>query len=355
MHVEDIGVVSEATPDSADVGINAFLSQNPQLASLRGDIVESKKYEASNILSTSCLLAPFVDRDDYKRGNFVSIQNSHVVPCKGYHPPVVRTGQEYVMAQLTSDMFAYSAKEDGEVISLTDKGIMVKYESGIVKGVALGRQFGKAEGSVYPHDIATRMKVGDKFKKGDIISYNTNFFEYDFLDQSTVVYKGNQNIELVLLEAPETYEDSCSVNIRLSDRFKLNTTKIKSVVVDFEDSIRSLVKVGDFVAPNSPLMVIENEVTTGLGFDLAALDILKDFSKQTPTSSYHAIIDKIEVIYNGDLEDMSETLKQITSKSNEELKKECEAVGKEVIEAKATDEYRVSGVKLAKNKAEIRI
>ncbi len=69
-HVNDMGIVSEATVDSSDVGVNAYLSANPQFASLRGlPVLDSKEIKPSSLISTSALLAPGSDSDDPKRVN----------------------------------------------------------------------------------------------------------------------------------------------------------------------------------------------------------------------------------------------------------------------------------------------
>lgn len=65
-HEGDQGTISEATKDSGDVGINTYLSANPNLTSLRGltKRFDMKNPDATTMLSTSALLAPFSDRDD---------------------------------------------------------------------------------------------------------------------------------------------------------------------------------------------------------------------------------------------------------------------------------------------------
>lgn len=63
-HENDMGVVSEATVDSSDVGINTYLSANPNFANLRGIVKPEKDFTPANILSTSALLAPGVTHDD---------------------------------------------------------------------------------------------------------------------------------------------------------------------------------------------------------------------------------------------------------------------------------------------------
>lgn len=65
-HKNDMGVISEATVDSSDVGINTYTSADPQFTSLRG---LSKRFKIGEtgptaLLSTSALLSPASDRDD---------------------------------------------------------------------------------------------------------------------------------------------------------------------------------------------------------------------------------------------------------------------------------------------------
>lgn len=65
-HKSDMGVISEATVDSGAVGVNAYLSANPQFSNLRGMTNPYVEGNAGNssMLSTSALLAPGADVDD---------------------------------------------------------------------------------------------------------------------------------------------------------------------------------------------------------------------------------------------------------------------------------------------------
>jgi len=68
VHIDDIGVISESSKDSGDVGITAYMSANPLINNLRGlKDEDNKKLKISNILSTSNMLAPFSMQDDPKR------------------------------------------------------------------------------------------------------------------------------------------------------------------------------------------------------------------------------------------------------------------------------------------------
>lgn len=62
----DLGAISEATPDSADVGITAYRPPNPVETTVRGTVraMDPKTDGASSLFSTSALLAPGAERDD---------------------------------------------------------------------------------------------------------------------------------------------------------------------------------------------------------------------------------------------------------------------------------------------------
>jgi len=65
-HPSDMGVISESTSDSSDVGINTYTSANPNFTSVRGATkrFDMKDPKASSLLSTSALISVGSDRDD---------------------------------------------------------------------------------------------------------------------------------------------------------------------------------------------------------------------------------------------------------------------------------------------------
>ena len=269
---------------------------------------------------------------------------------------MVRTGYDYSISSRTSDMFAYTAKQDGVVKSVTDKGIIIEYKDSTQHGVQLGRVFGKAEGSIYPHDIVTHLEAGKKFKKGDNIAYNTGWFEQDILDPTKIVLKKNMVVKTALLESDQTFEDSSSISIELSGKISAKTTKVKSLTVGFKQNILNPVKVGQSVTPKDLLLIIEDEITSNTdSFDEESLSVLRNLSNQAPKAKYHGIIDKIEVFYNGDKEDMSSGLRALADQSDRVLAQTCKATNKPVVTGRVDDEYRVSGTPLSLDKAEIKI
>lgn len=345
-HPNDMGTISESTVDSSDVGINTYTSANPQFVSLLGI---SKRYDpnkdgATSLLSTSALLAPGSDRDDPKRVNFVSIQNSHIVACKGYKPPMVRTGYEQVVAHRTNDLFAYSARKPGKVIEVSNDGIIIEYEDGERRGIELGRRYGSAAGLTIPHEVITMMKPGQKFKEGDIISYNPSFFEPDFLNPSNVVLKTGVVVKVALMESSKTFEDSSTISKKASELLTTKITYVRTIVVNFKDSVRKLVKVGTNLNPEDILCIVEDPVTANSEvFDEETIDTLRMLSAQAPKAKYSGVVERIQVFYHGSKEDMSDNLAEISTISDRELSRRNRAAGKKAFTGEVDDSFRIEG------------
>lgn len=289
-----------------------------------------------------------------KRAVFVGVQNSHVLAAEGYHQSYIRTGAELTVGKRTGEMYCVAAEDDGVVESVSPKGVIVKYASGKRKGYRVGRMFGRAEGTVYPHDVVANVKEGQKFRRGQNLTYNTGFFEPDWLDPSEVVYKTSKIVSVALAEVPETYEDSKAISQEFSETSAALFTKTKSIRIKFTQSVHNVIPVGSEVEPNQPLMLIEDEITSATGvYDAESLATLYELGKDVPKSSYRGRIDRIEVRYHGDKQDMTPTLKNLADKSDRVLKDELVSIASPVYTGQVNEDYRVEGKNLPLDHAEI--
>lgn len=279
---------------------------------------------------------------------------SHTVFTEGYHPPQVRTGGESIVGHRTSEMFCYTAKDEGVVKEVNEEGILIQYKDGTTKGIPIGRRYGKAEGTVYPHHIVTPMKAGQKFKKGQPLTYNDRFFEIDPLTGSAVM-KTSMTMRIALIDGKDSYEDSSAIAAHASGGLATQTTKIRSFVVDFAQSVHEVVRTGTKVGPKDLLMLIQDEISSGIGgFGEGTLATLRNLSSQKARSKYLGVVERIEVYYHGDKSDMSETLRALADRSDRMLSAESRALGKPAVNGSVTDDYRVEGTPLGLNKAEIK-
>jgi len=279
------------------------------------------------------------------------------VSCIGYAQPQIRTGYEQVLPHRTSDLFAMTAKKPGKVISVSEHGIIVQYDGDEKPtGYELGRRFGNAAGLVIPHSVKTDMIPGQVFKTSELICYNTGFFEKDLFNPNDVVWKSGIMVKTALMESNATLDDSSAISRRAAKLLSTSTTKVKYIVVNFDQSIRRLVKPGDKVESESILCVIEDAITAESGlFDEESLDTLRILSAQTPQAKTIGKIERIEVFYNGMIEDMSDSLRSIVTTYDREFSKRNRAAGKTAYTGSVDEGFRIEGDPLSLDTLAIKV
>jgi len=356
IHSSEIGVISEGVKDSGDVGVSAYMSANPKIKTVRGMVdTEKKDLKPDNYLSTSGLLAPASTSDDPKRLNFVNIQNSHSIAINEMRVPPVRTGYEAVLPYRLDENYCYMAEDDGVVESVSKSNIKIIFKNGKKKTVKLGSWFTKEEAGVsYEHILITDLDKGDKFKKGNTISYDKHFFEPDIFDKTRVIYKTGNTIKVALMENTETYEDSCTISKKISDKLGTSIIKSKSFIVKASDNIINLLNIGDKVEPNDLLFTISDNLVPGTDskLDKESLSILQNIKNRSPKAKMRGVITKIVVYYNCEKEDMSKSIKEITDKTDKDLGKDNLNSS---LTGKVNSSYSIKGKPLTEGNVEIKI
>lgn len=354
----DKGIVSESTVDSGDVGIIAYLTPDAHFKSMRGLTVpfDEARDPKSKLLSTSALLGVGIGHDDMKRIGFCSIQWQQAMYADGYDVSPVRTGYEQIVGQRASDLFMGSAAQDGEVIAIGKNGITVKYADGEVEAFPLGGIHGTAAGVVYPHDLVTGLKKGDKFKLGDTITYNRKWFKEDRYNKSQASMMPGVIGVVVFSDNLDTLEDGSVVSESMAKKLNTQTADVKNVIVRFDQHVKNLVKVGDHLDLNSILCIIEDPETAGNSlFDEASIETLKRLSSATPTAKVVGTVSKIECFYHGDSDDMSDNLRKLAEASDKERATRAQELGKNAYSGEVDSSFRIKGQVLEPDSMVIRI
>jgi hypothetical protein len=282
-----------------------------------------------------------------KRVNFINIQQTHGIAAKGYRPTPLRTGYEQVLAHRTDKQFASAATQAGKVLDVSPKHIKIEYADGTVASFPLGRHFGNSAGSTLPTTIATSFKVGDVLARGDIVCYNEGFFEPNEFNKRQVVWKAGVIAKTAIMEAGFTLEDSSAITSRLARQLGTEVTKVKTIVVKFDQSIRNLVQPGEKVDLDTILCTIEDSVTANNNlFDDESLSSLRLLSSNTPIAKTVGIVEKVEVFYNGDIEDMSESLQELANSGDTERKRNSRRMMKPTITGRVDQSLRIDGAGL---------
>ena len=290
-----------------------------------------------------------------KRVNFIGIQNRHVVPCKAYTQPALRTGYEQVVPYRVGSLFAVMAKKRGKVVSVNADGVIVEYEGGERVGAQLGRIFGNASGLTIPHTVVSPLKMGDVVEVGDPIAYNSGFFEPDFLNPRQIVWKSTMLVRTILLESPDTLEDSCAISNRISSQLTAQSAKHKDVIVNFDQALHQIAEVGQKVDAEDALIIIEDGLSARSELlDAESIASLRSLQANTPEAKVKGVVERIEVFYNGDLEDMSPTLRKLVAKTDKAQINRMTSAGKEPLTGLTPPDFRIGADPLMLDQACIR-
>ncbi len=354
--IDDIGIISEANKDSGDVGISSYLSASPAITNKLGMVekVDVENMSWANIFSTSAMLAPFGINDDMKRLVFSGIQNEHVIPTLNMRVPYVRTPYDVMIASRLQDKYCSVAEGQGEVVRVTDKIIVIRYNKdtkySYSKEYKLYSWYSKIESSsTFKHSIVSNVIKGEIVNKDDVICYDNAFFIPDVYDKTRVVYMQSTMVNLAFIDDIDTYEDSTTLSYELSELMAIKAIKLKSLRIKATDNVIEMMNIGDKVIPTSTLFSITNQIIDLSDLDEEAIEVLKNMNSFSPKAKYTGTIDDIVIYYNCSPEDLSPTLKALVKESDIKLKEVTGHTGR------VNGSYSIKGVSLMEGEVEMRI
>lgn len=355
----DLGTISEATVDNANVAVISYLSATPNLSNVygatkRADLTEPN---ASEIVSTSMLLAPATDTDDPKRVNFINIQNSHSIAIKGAQVPPVRTGYESVISHRVDDKFAVTSKGKGKVIEQSVSHIAVQYDNDEIVSYPLSTNYGVSKGKVISNKMATNFKLGDTIEEGYIVTYNPDHFTPDYFNKGQVIFKNSVLARVSFMESNDTEEDSSAISRNLAEKLVTTTAKCRNLIIPYDEEVYGLLAVGSIVDTDTILCTSVNSIFSENNmFDGQYLDTLSHLAHNTPRAKYAGMITKIEVLYYGNPENATKTIQSVIRKYNLERKQQAIRLRGEIpVTGMITESIKIDGVQLPENNLVIKI
>lgn len=288
--------------------------------------------------------------------NFISIQHSSGTFAKGYEVMPLQTGYERIIPHRVDELFAVTAKKKGRVTSVNDKAISVEYDDGSKMAYELGRRFGVAAGATYPHEVKTIMTEGQEFDVGDCITYNSRYFKLDPLNPKEALWKIGAMVKTALLECPDTLEDSSVISEEVAGQMETEITKVREITVAFDQVIHNLIEVGTSTDVDSILCTIEDAVTAQSKlFNDNSIDTLRLLAANTPKAKFKGQVERIEVFYNGEFDDLSEPLQRLAQASDNARKRQARQLGVRYTSGRVDGGLRIDGNSLPFNHAVIRI
>lgn len=269
----------------------------------------------------------------------------------------VRTGYESVIAHRVGKLYAFSSQQAGKVLEVSPRHILVEYEDGSKDSCELGRRFGVVAGTHVPHDIVTDLRAGDVFNRTEILAWNTGFYLRDRFNPRQVLGKTATLVKTAIVDSSDTHEDSSAISERLASVLGTESSEIRVITLRFDQSLDRLVKPGDHVEADSILCVIEDPLTSNANlFDDLSESTLRMLSANTPKAESAGVVDRIEVLYRGDRDDMSESLQQVATYYDAERRRLSRALGgKSAVTGEVFDRVRIGGIPLEYNQIAIKV
>jgi len=197
------------TPDRDNCGVLQNLLVNSQLderLKFTEDILPKQP------ISAPVSMVPFLEHDDQTRLQMASSQMRQAILLKDFDTPLIRSGCESLYTKFTH--FVKMAKEDGEVVYMDKKWLIVRYESGKVDVFDISYR------RIYVQNMdffKIYVRQGDKFKKNDILA------ESNFTTDGSINI-GRNLLTAIMIYYGYNYEDG----IVVSDRV-VNTDAFTSV------------------------------------------------------------------------------------------------------------------------------
>lgn len=322
----NIGVISPSTSPDGSVGVNKTLTLNPSVTSLRGyvDLKNDKLGELHdiNLFSPGELSIPLcATNDDATRLGHAIKQSKHVIPVKNSSPVLISNGFEEVCRFDLSSDFVVNAEMNGKVIEYDEatKIMIVEYKDGSHKAINLGKTIVKNGGGGFflSNQLITPYKVGDTFKKDDVLAYHKDFFTNDRFNNCRM--NMGTLTKVAIMSTYNTYQDATMITEKLSEEAATEMCFLRQVSIGKNSNVEYMVKVGDEIKVGDSLIQFDtsyednslNALLANLGDD--EKENVLEGSKNDIHSKYSGIIEDIKIYSTVDLDEMSPSLKSIVS------------------------------------------
>jgi hypothetical protein len=244
-----------------------------------------------------------------------------LVPVECYEKIRVCTGYERVLAHRCGRNFAGVAKQKGKITNVDERARLVEvtYANGDTEVFPFGNEYITFDSMELESRLECNVKVGQVVDKGDIITYNRDYFKMDKTTGQVDMSIGVKS-NVVFMEMDTTLEDGVEISDRLATKLTMSPINLKVVSLSGKSLIHMCRSIGDVVAPTDDLMIFEEDPTATGSFnvDEDTLLMLSELNRRTPSAGHAGTIVKIDAYYSCDPETMHPTVKELVKHAVEE-------------------------------------
>lgn len=308
------------------MGVVRELTLEPNVTSTRGYMEVKNKagvedLNSANLFTAAELLTPIgVTHDDPDRTSMSYKQTKYMISVADSDPVLIGNRVEAIVPYLLSDEFVVDAKEDGEVVEVTKDWVIIRYKSGKNYAIEVAPRVKKnaSAGFYVDNTLKCDLKVGDKFKKGDILAYNDKQFTKHTDDNGASMNLGVLT-KIAIASSWDIYEDSTPITAKLSERLATEMIDEKAIVlkpntiVDQIAKVGQKIKSGDLLIKFSEAMedYIQNAIKSLSDSDSSS-SIIED-AKTTIKAKHTGEVVDIKIYTTVPIEDLDPSLGKIVS------------------------------------------
>lgn len=324
---------------SGNVGINRQATVNANIEGGRGFVKtidgDTDKMSSAASFTMTEAVTPFGStHDDPPRTLMTYVQTSkHMIRCENNDPLLVTTGADEAMPYMTSDIFAYKAKDDGVIKEMVQEGfgkrnyMVVEYKNGNHAYINLSEEIKKnSDGGYYvPMKLDTDLKVGDKFKSGEILAYDKLSFSKSLGESGNLAANIGTLAKVAIINTDEGYEDSAAITESFAN--KIATEVVQSIDTRLEKGANVFVykNIGDSVMEGDTLFAyqadFDDDVVNTLLKNLTMdADQLSELGRTPIKSKYTGIVADIQIYRTCDDQGMSPSLKAFVDQYENKIK-----------------------------------
>lgn len=314
---------------SGNVGINRQATINANVEGGRGfvktiDGDTSKLSVASSFTMTEALTPLGSTHDDPPRTLMTYVQTSkHMVRCDTNDPMLVTTGADEALPYISSDIFAYKAKQDGKVVEIVNEGfgkknyMVIEYKDGKHEFINLSEEIKKNSDGGYfvPLKLDTDMIVGKTFKAGEVLAYDKLSFSKSLGESGNLAANIGTLAKVAIINTDEGFEDSAAVTESFANKIGTDVIQGIETKIDCGSNIYVYKNVGDRVMEGDTLFSFQEDfdddvVNTLLKKLAINSEQISELGHNPVKTKYTGIVDHIEIFRTCDDEDMSPSLRE---------------------------------------------
>lgn len=319
-----MGFFGTYTPENSNVGTTRYLSLNPKITSLRGYIdhtVETKDLHAANMFSIAELNSPFSPmHSDPPRQGMVVKQTEHVIPTMENTAPLILSGGEKLIPHMIGTDFIYVAKQDG-VVKKVDKNsrvIVLQLKDGTEDVIDVSEKISKnsSGGFFIANQLIHSLTVGKKFKKGEILAKNEDYFKTDVFGDP--VFATGTLAKVALCSMDATVEDGSLISNKFAGKLASYVTMEEEIIIDTMTSVDYMAKIGEHIEIGDNICVltkifdVNNKVIDMLDrLEKDSKNTLTSYSQDGKKSHYSGEIIDIRIYYNRDISEFPTKTQQL--------------------------------------------